>query len=508
MQYKPVTAVWEITFACNMRCKHCGSSCTTKKPNELTEEEALNVCDQIGEMGLKHITISGGEPLMSDYWYKIAKRLKENNITPNMITNGWLLTKEQIELAKESGISNIAISLDGTKDTHDFMRREGSFDRISKAFDLLKECGMPASSITTVNNRNLKELPAIYEFLKEKNVMNWQIQSAMPMGNFIENKDMVLEPKHIDDIIDIAHKFTQERIIRIDLSDCIGYYSPKEIEVRTINHNLEEYVWQGCSAGKQIFGIRYNGDVVGCASLRDGQFVEGNVRDKTIKEIWEGENSFAWNRKLKKSDLSGFCAKCQYGAYCLAGCAVLKFTTGNKLRENNYCSYKVAVDHDAECINEINDLDELMKKGAIAIEEEDFQVADMFLSKALSQNSNDLELIGQLGYVNFRLENMETSLDYNKKALAIDSNNVYAYKGQGLCYAYTGEIEKGISSLKRAIELTDENFMDPYYDLAIIYHKEGKYNEAEQILLDGNKKSKDFANSSADLLHLIRERLN
>jgi hypothetical protein len=41
--------------------------------------------------------------------------------------------------------------------------------------------------------------------LKEKNVKNWQMQYAMPMGNFVENRDLNIEPYQIDDIIEFVH---------------------------------------------------------------------------------------------------------------------------------------------------------------------------------------------------------------------------------------------------------------------------------------------------------------
>lgn len=59
---KLTTAVWEITMGCNMRCKHCGSSCAEALPDELNTSEALEVCDQLKDLGLKVITLSGGEP--------------------------------------------------------------------------------------------------------------------------------------------------------------------------------------------------------------------------------------------------------------------------------------------------------------------------------------------------------------------------------------------------------------------------------------------------------------
>jgi MoaA/NifB/PqqE/SkfB family radical SAM enzyme len=102
MNYKTYSAVWEITMGCNMRCKHCGSSCEETFPDELTTEEALNLCDDLGKLGFKHITLSGGEPTIRKDWNLIAERLNKNGIIPNLITNGWLIDENIIEKAIKS----------------------------------------------------------------------------------------------------------------------------------------------------------------------------------------------------------------------------------------------------------------------------------------------------------------------------------------------------------------------------------------------------------------------
>jgi len=112
----PITAVWEITMGCNMRCKHCGSSCENALEGELTTEEALKLCDELGELGFKWITLSGGEPTTRKDWHLIAKRLNENGIIPNMITNGWLMNEEIADKAVEAGINTVAISVDGLEE--------------------------------------------------------------------------------------------------------------------------------------------------------------------------------------------------------------------------------------------------------------------------------------------------------------------------------------------------------------------------------------------------------
>lgn len=509
MEYQPITAVWEITFACNMRCKHCGSSCNTTKPDELTTEEALKLCDQIAELKIQYLTLSGGEPLLRKDWNKIAKRLLDNGVRPNMITNGWLLTDDEIKSAKESGITNIAISLDGVRETHDFLRMKGSYDRIISSLQLLRKNGIPSSIITTINKKNLHELPDLYQILKNNDVRSWQLQYAMPMGNLIQNSDLVIEPHEIDTILDYLLEFSNENIVRIDLADCVGYYNDKELEIRS--HNMgkpEDYFWTGCPAGKQVLGIRYNGDVVGCTSLRDNDFIEDNIRNRSLIEIWNDPKSFSWNRNLTKKDLTGFCASCQYGSYCLAGCSVLKFTTGKKLKENQYCTYKVAVENDYKEIKNIKDNKKLLELSVEAISEENYQFADACLNSIYECDQKNVEILNHLGFVNYKLENYDKSLSFNEKVLSIDPNNAYALKGKGICLASIGVVKDGISYLEKAIEKADNDFLDPYYDLSLVYYNCQEFVKAKDVLAVGRKKSEEFKKNSDELYNLIEKHLS
>ena len=99
---KLTTAVWEITMGCNMRCKHCGSSCAEALPDELNTSEALQVCDQLKDLGLKVITLSGGEPTTRSDWHIIAKRLVDNGIITSIITNALILLLNDPDLRIKS----------------------------------------------------------------------------------------------------------------------------------------------------------------------------------------------------------------------------------------------------------------------------------------------------------------------------------------------------------------------------------------------------------------------
>ena len=95
-KFYPEIVVWEITFACNMRCIHCGTAAGKRRPDELTTMEALKLIDDLTALGCKHVTLSGGEPLLRDDWRELAAHLKKNGLIVNLITNGYAVTPQVV----------------------------------------------------------------------------------------------------------------------------------------------------------------------------------------------------------------------------------------------------------------------------------------------------------------------------------------------------------------------------------------------------------------------------
>lgn len=485
-------------MGCNMQCLHCGSGCKQPLPDELTTEEALSLCDDIADMGLTWITLSGGEPLIRQDWPQIAKRLSDRGVIPNIISNGWLVTEKTAQSAKESGVGTIAISLDGLEESHDFMRKQGSFKRVLNALRLFSEYGVASGVITTISQKNIPELPALKNLLIEVGVRFWQLQIGLPMGNFRNRPEMIIEPAQVDEVIDFAYETMTEGLINVYPADCLGYYNIKELQVRQSAHNSDTFpLWKGCNAGKRSLGILHNGDILGCTSIRNPEFIEGNIRERSLREIWEDEGSFLWNRNAAKADLEGRCRICQYGDDCLGGCPNTRLTMNERLdSENVYCSYNVAMGRTEEKLSAMNDRERLAELGREFSEKGEFQLAGMALKRALSLEPNDIDLLNQYGYVNFVLNNLDVSLEANKKVLALDPDNLYACKGMGIVLHRSGKTNQGIIYLKKAVSLTDSDYLDPYHDLAVVYLESGRKQEARELLEKARCLSPVFAQQS------------
>jgi radical SAM protein with 4Fe4S-binding SPASM domain len=494
MTYQPMTAVWEITMGCNMRCKHCGSSCENALPDELTTEEALDLADQIADLGLTWITLSGGEPFIRKDWHLIAKRLSDKGVIPNIISNGWLVTDDIISKIKESKVGTVAISLDGLKETHDYIRKPGSYDRTISALQRFVGNEVVCGVVTTISNANMHELRELRQVLVDLKVPYWQVQIGLPMGNFSKEKGFILRPEQINDIIDFCYETAKGGEITLYPADCIGYYNIKELETRQIAHNTGTLpMWKGCNAGKRGFGILHNGEIMGCTSIRDRQYIEGNIRITPLRAIWENPENFKWNRTATKAMLKGECNQCKYGDECLGGCPNTRLTMEKDIwAENRYCSYNVGMKRSRDIVAQRSDTEQLMKDAFKYIEEQEYQIAAIVLDRVLELDPSNLEALKYHGFVSFFMQNLNQAEQSNRKALEVNPEDVYSMKGLGITLYKKGDKPEGIGYLKKAVSMTDNKFMDPFFDLALIYLDNNQPDEAKALLNKARETNPDF----------------
>jgi radical SAM protein with 4Fe4S-binding SPASM domain len=78
--------------------------------------------------------------------------------------------------------------------------------------------------------------------------------------------------------------------------------------------------------------------------MYDERFIEGNLREKSLREIWEDPDAFAYNRRFTTDQLTGKCASCPRGDVCAGGCRSYNYFTTGKLYENCLCARKCEMD--------------------------------------------------------------------------------------------------------------------------------------------------------------------
>jgi radical SAM protein with 4Fe4S-binding SPASM domain len=326
--------VWEITLACCFSCKYCGSRGGRARENELDTEECLRVADELGELGCHRVSLIGGEVFMRKDWKTIAKRLTDNGILVNIITNGFVFRKSLIEDLKDANIESVSVSLDGPREVHDKYRQEGSYDRAVAAIETLLAAGIPVSVISTLNSENVAYLSEMLTLLRGYDIYAWQLQACSPMGNAAANGvDYAFD---MAGVIDFVAANMRSVSFAMGVADNIGYFTKDEGAIRG---NLSgRAFFKGCSAGITAIGIDSVGNVRGCESMYDARFNEGNVREEPLRAIWEGPERFAYNRRFRRELLTGKCAECELGEYCAGGCRSYNYFVHGNLYESPYCA--------------------------------------------------------------------------------------------------------------------------------------------------------------------------
>ena len=242
------------------------------------------------------------------------------------------MSDDIISRLKAARVESVAVSVDGVREVHDAFRQKGSFDRAFRAIGSLLGAGIPVSVISALRADNAPRLPEFYEVLKDYRIFAWQIQACSPMGNAASGVDVAFDA---GEVIRFVAKTAREAPFAVGIADNIGYYTPEEGGLR----GRSGVSFGGCSAGLEAIGIDSVGNVRGCESMYDDAFIEGNLREKTLKEIWEDPDAFAYNRKFSPDMLTGACASCVWGCICAGGCRSYNyFANHGKLYESPLCA--------------------------------------------------------------------------------------------------------------------------------------------------------------------------
>jgi radical SAM protein with 4Fe4S-binding SPASM domain len=336
--YALTSCLWELTLKCNLRCHHCGSGAGRARRGELTLAECLALADEIVRLGCEELTLIGGEIFLYEGWHEVARRLSSRKVTVNLMSNGYHVAEKQIREIQHAGLSNVGISIDGMEAAHDAIRaRQGAFAQVTHALDLLHEAGIPTGAVTSLLAFNLADLEPLYGFLVQHHVTLWQLQLVNPMGRMLGRQDALVKPKDIPMLTAFIREKNREREMLVVAGDSIGYHDENEFHLRG-NRSCLSY-WQGCQAGISSLFIDSVGNVKGCGALYADEFIEGNVRTRLLREIWEDPARFAYNRDFDLTRLTGRCARCDVGQLCRGGCRASNFFCTGSLYENAFCAH-------------------------------------------------------------------------------------------------------------------------------------------------------------------------
>jgi AdoMet-dependent heme synthase len=362
---------WETTKACNLTCQHCRAVPQRRLgPTELTTNRALDLIDQIAEVAKPVFVMSGGEPLFRPDLFDIAEYGVETGFRMALATNGTLVTERVAAKIADSGISRVAISVDGAvADTHDLFRGQpGAHALALRGLRNLRAEGVSVQINSTIAKHNVTELPALLDLALAIGADAFHVFMLVPVGCGLELAPSAMLPA--DDYERVLGWFDeQSKDCPIDLkATCAPHYyriraqriedersrgeltstfiapgtrakaAPTVLEGGRDGQHLSAMT-RGCLAGTSVCFVSNEGAVYPCGYL---PVSAGDTRVTPFKDIWAGSELFQQLRDPRAYD--GKCGECRYEAIC-GGCRARAYAaTGSFLAEEPFCTYRPDLD--------------------------------------------------------------------------------------------------------------------------------------------------------------------
>ncbi len=311
----PICLTWELTYACNLDCRHCLSSSGRRDPHELTTAEAKALIDEFEAMQVFYVNIGGGEPTIRGDFWEIVDYAVAHHVGVKFSTNGTRITAETARRIAGSDYLDVQISLDGaTPEVNDAVRGEGTFATAVAAMEHLAAAGVRGFKLSVVCTRH--NLPQIDDLkaLADRYGAQLRLTRLRPSGRGAEVWGVLHPTADQQQMLYqwlLAHG--DEVLTGDSFFHLAGYGQPLP------GLNL-------CGAGRVVCLIDPVGDVYACPFAIHDSFLAGNVRGAGgFEHLWRHSELFT---SLREPQAAGACGSCSEYDGCRGGCMAAKFFTG------------------------------------------------------------------------------------------------------------------------------------------------------------------------------------
>lgn len=254
-------------------------------------------------------------------------------------SSGSALLGGALAAARAAGVRRFRLSLDGPPALHRRLRpradgADSSRDTLS-ALDALTAAGLPIRVVTAVSAANVERLGWIYETLKGRGRLRWQVQIATHQGRLREHPGLIPPGDVAEAIVAILLRAAREGVVEAPMHCSVGYLVPEEAALR-YRGAPRARIWAGHRAGLGGLAIASDGRVRGCPCLPEGFAVAG-VRQRPLAAIWADDACFPYARRWTPDLLAGHCADCALASVCRAGCPGVSYGATGSIGLNPYC---------------------------------------------------------------------------------------------------------------------------------------------------------------------------
>ena len=339
---RPIYAVWELTLRCDLACRHCGSRAGHARRDELSTKDALELVDALHALGVREVTLIGGEAYLREDWLDVVAAIHSHEMRCSIVTGGRAVDMALATSARAAGLDGASLSIDGLAAAHDELRGvRGCWEHVVRAASHFRSAGVPVSINTQVNRGSAADLEALLDVIVNLGAHAWQLALTVPMGRAADDPSRMLQPFELDHVYPLIASLAlraRSRGVRLVRGNNLGYFGPHEADF-LMDGAIE--ITAGCAAGREVIGIEADGTIKGCPSLATDAWAAGSVRSHALLDLWERASALRRLRDDRRTAARGFCASCYYAQECGGGCTWMAHSLFGAMGDNPYCHHRV-----------------------------------------------------------------------------------------------------------------------------------------------------------------------
>jgi radical SAM protein len=339
LAHAPRVAIWEVTRACALRCRHCRACAIPKRdPDELGTAEAYDLIDQLCELAPGVLVLTGGDPLERPDLLSIVRVAVRRGlpvaVAPSVTP---LLTADALRRLADAGVGRIALSLDGPDGaTHDGMRGvPGSFVTTLRAMATVRALEIPLQLNTSLDAGTVDRLPATADLVAALSPELWSVFFVVAVGR--AGLRQQLDAATCERVFHFLAAWSERTGVRVKTTAAPAYRRvvlQREAGRGRQGDARRVMPWAVNDANGFVF-VSHTGDVQPSGFL---PLVAGNVRRSRLATIYRTSPLF---RALRDADrLEGKCGACSFRYVCGGSRARAFATTGNAFAEDPACVYQ------------------------------------------------------------------------------------------------------------------------------------------------------------------------
>ena len=277
-----LSVLLELTYRCNLDCFFCYNDLGLSGA-PLTTDDYLRLLDDLRDLQVMVLVLSGGEPLASPVFWPLGARARELGFVTRIKSNGHALTRNVAGRIKdEIDPYVVEVSLHGARAaTHDRQTRvPGSFDKLMGNLREMREVGLRVklnSTLTRWNENEIEDMFALADSME------------LPLSF-----DPVVTPRDNGDRTPLEISASTEHLKR--LYKIIGSRKPDRAKSNAVHRATQgQRERMNCGTGSATLAVDPFGNVYPCIQWRRPV---GSLHRQSIKDIWDNSRALAEIRRL------------------------------------------------------------------------------------------------------------------------------------------------------------------------------------------------------------------